>query len=138
MCQVSNIKGMTPKLNTNEEQIPTMCLIKEQFTTVCSSKDQSPEMCSKVLCVDHQKKNESQLSIYVSSRKSEVFSEFDTSEEQISTECVSKGQDKNCQSSQCEHIQQVEPAMTKSSHMWLVKPGMPQLNHMQSVKVVKF
>ena len=42
--------------------------------------------------------------------------------------------DKNCQSTQCEHMQQVLLAMAQSSHMQSVKPAMPQASHMCSVK----
>ena len=38
--------------------------------------------------------------------------------------------DKNCQSTQCEHMWPVELAITQSHHMWSVKPAMPQTSHM--------
>ena len=45
-------------------------------------------------------------------------------------------QDKNCQSTKCEHMWPVELTMTHSSHMQSVKPAMPQASHMQPVKVI--
>ena len=41
--------------------------------------------------------------------------------------------DKNCQSTQCEHMQPGKLAMTQSSYMWSVKPAMLQSSHMYSV-----
>ena len=46
-------------------------------------------------------------------------------------------QDKNCQSTQCEYMWPVKPAMTQTSHMWSVKPAMPQTSHMHPVKVIE-
>ena len=95
---------------------------------------------------DKQKENGSQLNIHVLSKKSDVCKESNhegmrakrnTSEKQISTVCLSKEQDNNCQSVQCEHMWPVKLIMTKSSHKHLVKPAMPQLSHMWPVKVLE-
>ena len=54
----------------------------------------------------------------------------------IQATIISLCADKNCQSTQHEHMQPVKLAMTQSGHMQSLKPAMPQASHMRPVKVI--
>ena len=117
---VSSQKGMRPKFQT--------------------SKEQSPAGCSKVLpshdyhvgqCVAYQENTSKQ---WYPATITFLCSEKGTYMKRVTKGAVHKEMqthlDKNCQSTQCEHMQPVKLVMTQSSHMQSVKPAMPQISHM--------
>ena len=126
-----------------------------RFIQPCTSLDCLPSSTSLITsCADHPFKTKSQRNVQVSKPCHTVC----TSKEQSPTvlpshdydvyQCVayqnqdnpskwwypatitSLCADKNCQSTQCEHMQSVKLAMPQANHMQSVKPAMPQASHM--------
>ena len=127
---------------------------KGQINAVCTRKEQSPSMCSKVLtshdyhvgqCVvyqGHDSKSQQMYSATLISLGAEkgTYMITDTKgamyKERHAHLKPSTSEEKSWQSTQCEHMWPVKPAMTQSSHMQSVKTGMPQTSYMWPVKII--